>query len=403
MNRTRATLLRIHRWAGLFIAGFVMVAGLTGSLLAFLPELEAALNPHHRVAERPGAVFDPLAVREAVLQRLPDARVDQLPLHRDAGQALHLWIELPDAQRGGAPVTIALVLDPYSGAELSRRTTALWPLGRHNLMAFVYRLHYSLALGDFGLWLFGVAALVWTLDSVVGLWLTLPPPRTPRRSEAAHRRSWFARWRPAWQLKWHSSTFRRVFDLHRAGGLWGWLVMLAFAWSAVYFNLGDTVYRPVMDAVFGAPHALPMPEAPVGHGSAAAMSWPAALAQGRRLMAEQALAHGIAIRREQLLSLDEEGANFRYAVLSGRDVSERWGATAVRFDAVDGRLLAVDLPTGAHAGTTLTSWIVALHTAAFWGLAMKLLVCATGLAAALLSLAGVYVWWRKRNARRAAG
>ena len=35
-------------------------------------------------------------------------------------------------------------------------------------MAFVYRLHYSLALGDFGLWLFGVAALVWTLDSVVG-------------------------------------------------------------------------------------------------------------------------------------------------------------------------------------------------------------------------------------------
>ena len=75
----------------------------------------------------------------------------------------------------------------------------------------------------------------------------------------------------------------------------------------------------------------------------------------------------------------------------------------MRFDAVDGRLLAVDLPTGAHAGTTLTSWIVALHTAAFWGLAMKLLVCATGLAAALLSLAGVYVWWRKRNARRAAG
>lgn len=400
MTRTRATLLRIHRCAGLFIAGFLVVAGLTGSLLAFLPELEAALNPHHRVAEPPGAVFDPLAVREAVLQRLPEARVDQLPLHRDAGNALHLWIELPDASNGGAPVTTALVLDPYTGAELSRRTTELWPLGRHNLMAFVYRLHYSLALGDFGLWLFGVAALVWTLDSVVGLWLTLPPPRPPRRAAAPRRRSWLARWRPAWQLKWHSSTFRRLFDLHRAGGLWGWLVMLAFAWSAVSFNLGDSVYRPVMDAVFGAPPALPMPEAPVGAGGTAAMSWPAALAQGRRLMVEQASARGIAIRREQLLSFDDEGASFRYAVLSERDVSERWGATAVRFDAVDGRLLAVELPTGADAGTTLTSWIVALHTAAFWGLAMKVFVCATGVAVTLLSLAGVWIWWRKRAARR---
>ena len=57
-------------------------------------------------------MFDPLAVREAVLQRLPEARVDQLPLHRDAGNALHLWIELPDASNGGALVTTALVLDP---------------------------------------------------------------------------------------------------------------------------------------------------------------------------------------------------------------------------------------------------------------------------------------------------
>lgn len=401
MSRTRAVLVRVHRWAGLGIATFLVVAGLTGGLLAFLPELETALNPHHRVAEPPGAVFDPLALREAVQQRLPLARVEQLPLHCDAGQALHLWIELPDGAGDGEAVATALVLDPYSGAELSRRTTALWPLGRHNLMAFVYRLHYSLALGDLGLWLFGAAALVWTLDAFVGLALTLPPFTRPRpgTAEAPRRRSWLARWQAAWRLKRQASAFRRVFDLHRATGLWTWLVMLAFAWSAVYFNLGDAVYRPVMRAVFGDVPGVPPSGPQADVADRAAMPWPAALAHGRGLMAAQAAARGIAIRREQMLSLDGDAAEFRYAVLSDRDVSERWGATAIRFDAVDGRLLALELPTGEHAGTTLTSWIVALHTAAFWGRAMQIFVCAMGLAVSLLSLSGVYVWWRKRRAR----
>ena len=208
-----------------------------------------------------------------------------------------------------------------------------------------------------------------------------------------------ARWRPAWRLKWQASTFRRLFDLHRATGLWTWLVMLAFAWSAVYFNLGDAVYRPVMRAVFGDVPGVPPSGPQADVADRAPMPWPAALAHGRRLMAEQAAAHGMAIRREQMLSRDEDAAEFRYAVLSDRDVSERWGATAIRFDAVDGRLLALELPTGEHAGTTLTSWIVALHTAAFWGLAMQIFVCAMGLAVSLMSLGGVYVWWRKRRAR----
>ena len=98
-----------------------------------------------------------------------------------------------------------------------------------------------------------------------------------------------------------------------------------------------------------------MPEAPVGAGGTAidvvaggagagpAPGWPS-----------RTSARGIAIRREQLLSFDDEGASFRYAVLSERDVSERWGATAVPFDAVDGRLRGRRAPTGADAGTAAT-------------------------------------------------
>ena len=35
----------IHKWSGLFTAVFLIVAGVTGSLLAFENELEALVNP----------------------------------------------------------------------------------------------------------------------------------------------------------------------------------------------------------------------------------------------------------------------------------------------------------------------------------------------------------------------
>ncbi len=35
-----------HRYAGLAMAGFLVLVGLTGSLLAFLPEIDQALTPH---------------------------------------------------------------------------------------------------------------------------------------------------------------------------------------------------------------------------------------------------------------------------------------------------------------------------------------------------------------------
>ena len=47
------------------------------------------------------------------------------------------------------------------------------------------------------------------------------------------------RWKPAWLVKWRAGYFRLNFDLHRAGGLWFWLVLFIFAWSSV--NLVDSV------------------------------------------------------------------------------------------------------------------------------------------------------------------
>ena len=41
----RQTAVRIHRWLGLIIAGFLLSAGMTGAVLAWSDELEGLINP----------------------------------------------------------------------------------------------------------------------------------------------------------------------------------------------------------------------------------------------------------------------------------------------------------------------------------------------------------------------
>jgi len=66
----------LHRWLGLVLAGFLALAGLTGALLVWNQELDAALNPRLFRAEPPtpdAQPLDPLRLREIVQARHPQA------------------------------------------------------------------------------------------------------------------------------------------------------------------------------------------------------------------------------------------------------------------------------------------------------------------------------------------
>lgn len=265
-------------------------------------------------------------------------------------------------------------------------------------MPFVYRLHYQLALSTVGSYVFGVVALLWTLDCFVGAWLTFP---TRRRSttERTGGVSWWQRWAPAWRVRWGGGAKKVNFDLHRAGGLWPWAMLFVLAWSSVAFNLQE-VYHPVTKALLGMQDdvrdrlptiADPPPEPPMG--------WTAGLAAARAEMKALAQREGFSVLHEANIGYQADKGVFRYRVRSDRDVAERYGQTTVVIDARDGRLLGSFLPTGKAAGDTVTSWLLALHMAALWGWPMQVFVCVVGLAVALVSVTGVVIWWQRRRAR----
>lgn len=396
----RAALILAHRYAGLALAGFLFLAGLTGALLAWNDELDSRLNPslfHARAPAPDAEPLDPLHLRHLVAQAFPDTQVLYAPLTTAPGDAYVFYLQ---AASGASLANDQVFIDPYTGVILGVRKWGDISQGAKNLMPFIERLHYSLVLGDAGTYVFGIIALLWTLDCFAGAWLTLPPPAVS--PPTGRRRSWLARWTPAWKLRWTAGGYKRTFDLHRAGGLWLWFMLFVLAWSGVSFNLPG-VYEPVMKALFmhqPGESALPPPgaanpEPPIG--------WQAARATGRRLMADEARTHGFHTIEETGLQYDPWRTVYTYTVRSTLDVRERNGLTMVMFDANTGARLSAWIPTGAAAGDTLRSWLASLHMATMWGWPFKLFICVVGLMVAVLSVTGVMIWRRKQKGRLRSG
>jgi uncharacterized iron-regulated membrane protein len=381
----------IHRWAGLLMAGFLILVGVTGSLLAFNSEFERLISPQLYAAPRPGTVpLDAAALAERAEALVPKARAYSVSF-AEPDQVLVTMGPRSEPETGTDTLGFnQLFLDPYTGDELGRRTWGDISQGWINLMPFIYSLHFKLALGMTGFWIMGIVALVWTLDCFVGFYLTLP----------AGMSGFWRHWKPAWFIKWTAGAFRINFDLHRAGGLWLWAALLIFAWSSVYMNLSDTVYTWVTQAVLdyrlvGAElHDLPQPnENP-------RLDWRAALSTGEWLMAKQADIHGFTVERPMGLSFDSGKGLYSYKVRGGRDIQDRRGNTEVFFDGNSGEMRLMLLPSGQYSGNTVTSWLYALHEANVFGLPYRIFVCALGLGIVMLSITGVYIWWKKRRARK---
>lgn len=396
--------LLFHRYAGLGMAVFLVLVGLTGSILAFNQELNEWLNPQRdRVAVQSTPLLGPFALREIAQKLVPDGYNSYVDLHVKADRVYEIMFAPPvDSSTGkyGKTGYVTLKLDPYTGAELSRSDPSIyqpsyWPLHRGNIMDFIWHLHVQLVMGHTGSVVLGIVALVWVIDCFVGFYLTLPV-----RSASGHepRVSRISRWRTAWKVKWPTSFIRLNFDLHRAGGLLTWVMLFMFAWSSGTFNLPE-VFHPVNDFAFGKRPEWksqvvlsPRFDPPVDLRTA--------LTIGQQLMAEQSRVHRFKVLQDRYIAYNPEGHYYSFGV-NGDALFGVQDTTYITFDAEKQQVLFLYMPSGLHASVTLINWLSGLHTAAIWGLPYQVVVCVMGLVITMLSLTGVYIWWKKRVAKTA--
>src|SRR5687768_18529354 len=83
----RSALVLAHRWAGLFLAAFLFVSGLTGAIMSWDHELDEWLNPQLFEAKDIGGVAQsPLALAGQLEAADPRLLATRAPLGVEAGE-----------------------------------------------------------------------------------------------------------------------------------------------------------------------------------------------------------------------------------------------------------------------------------------------------------------------------
>ena len=397
----RALFVRLHRWAGLATALFLVLAATTGSVLVFKVELETIVNPHLFVAApSPGqadsGMLDAFVLRDTIERQFPHARADHMTFPVPGRSAMFFLMPRPDPSTGQAHPRPwdQVFINPHTGDILGGRKwgeiVSDGAFQKANLIPFIWRLHEAVALPHpWGKLLVGVIALIWTVDCFIGFVLTLPRGKPFGR-----------KWWPAWSIKRPAGAYRRTLDLHRAFSLWLWLALLVFAWSSVMLNLRDSVYTPVMETAFafddGRPAPLDTPRA------TPELDWRAAHAAAITAVAKLAAQHGFTVGRPDSLWYRPAVGAYMYRVHSDRDLGQHMGGVEVWIDGNTGAVMQTRVEAAGPSGNIISDWLTALHVADVFGLPYRLFVFALGLVIAMLSVTGVLIWWKKRQARTVA-
>lgn len=385
----RRILVVLHRWLGLGMALFLLIAGVTGALIAWERELDAWLNPElYQSRSQSSAHLDPLALAARVEHSDPRLVITQLPLQVQAGQTALLSVDgRVDPSTGKAHELgyDQLAVDPATGELQQRREWGKFALDRLHLMPFLYRLHYSLHLPDgfgvnLGIWLMGLCAIVWVVDAFIAIVIAFPSRKS---------------WRKSFAFRFGKGAYKLNFDLHRSGGVWTWFLMLALAITAVSMNFSREVVKPIVSlfspltpSPFDA-QATPTAE-PAAFDRQRVVELARADAQRRGIQAPAGALFHAPRRHLYGVGFFEPGAD-----RGDGGLGNPW----LYYDDRTGAPRGAELPGTGSAGDLFMELQFPLHSGRILGVPGRILITILGLGVAMLSVTGIVIWVRKRRAQ----
>jgi len=372
------SLVFLHRWSGIIAAALLIVAGITGSALAFRGELDRWLNREMLVVTPQGQALGADALMTRVQQRYPDAVISSVTRGAQADSAWMLFLSKPPSGRGGGemrapPFSPAIVyVDPYSGEITGTRNRGEFRLDRANLLGVLFELHHDLFLGLPGHWILGIASAVWIVLSLIGIYLAIKQGGGVRGAFLVNLRG----------------NLRRVLlDLHRSLGLISVVAVIAIALSGIYLNLRQEFTAMVR---WFSPVSAP----PERNWPNRQVSTPVGLERAITV-AEQSLPGS----RAQSVAINGTKAFYRVRLLLPDDRYER-GDTNVYVSMQDASVLDTRSLFGETAGDVFLGWQRPVHTGEVFGVTGKLIVLVIGLVPVFLGSSGIYLWlWRKLRRR----
>ncbi|WP_263359115.1 PepSY-associated TM helix domain-containing protein [Acidicapsa ligni] len=359
-------MFQIHLWVGIALCLYILVIGVTGSILVFESELEHAAYPGLWRASEPLAgqpAVDLPEVVETVMKTYPGQQITAAYLPDREGNNFEVFVHKGERFRY---VFIDANTGRIAGDINPDRSWLIW----------IIDLHFRLLGGRVGEILNGIGAaflLLLCATGVVIWWAGLK--HWTRGLKVDLSRSW-----------------RRInFDLHGAVGFWTLLILSMWAFTGVYF-------------------VWPKPiESFVNRFSSVASANPPKFIVPPRGNQPWADLHGMILSAQQ----SSPNAKFAGAFFPGSDKSALTLLMAraetrnftqmdyVYFDPAAGRQLALwHRGINDTWGGRFVFWLSPLHFGYDWGLAIKILWAALGCALPLLSISGVLMYWNRSLGKR---
>lgn len=386
----RKGLSGLHRWVSLMAGLVLVVLGLSGSLLVWQAELDAALNPGWFRAlpscEAP-TPEQPVARVLAVLERAaPGRQAGIVVAPHEAGAAYQVW-----ERRDGQGVRREHFIDAACGRYLGFRDRGVVRWDAAHVVPTVYELHRYFWSGESGATVAGTGGLV-----LFGLGLTGLVLAWPRQALR------FASWRRVLTIRWEAAPARRWWDVHRTVGLWLLPLLLLISLTGAALVFGNTA-RAWVSAV------LPMQaDARMARAKPAAANDERSDAASKEPIETRAAAlspdEWVAVAQQQFpaarwsrVTMPVGKGPVEVRLLQPGEPRADTGNTRVRLSPQGAVLNRYD-PLNAPAGNVLLNWMFPLHSAEAFGWALRGVWSVFGLVPALLLGTGLWLWWRRRRA-----
>ncbi|MGD9472945.1 MAG: PepSY-associated TM helix domain-containing protein [Novosphingobium sp.] len=376
-DRLRHWVRRLHLWLGLGLGGLLVLLGLTGSILAFYPELDALLHPEIRPETHVEGSGPPDWDRALATVRATYPEKDgpwRFEVTDQPGAIPARYYDPPE-RPGYAFRPMMVWLSPDGGAVLRRD---YW--GEYG-MTFIYDLHYRLLLGETGGKVLGWVGFALLALLLSGLWAWWP-------------RIWSrGSWTKALRFKPGAPPQRALRDWHKLTGLSGLGFLLILTVTGIMLELPDE-----SDAALGA-IGLPVDHSPHVHEQVAQTSISRVIPPSKAI--ETAMARLPGARLAWIETPPASGGTYRLRMQVPGDPSFRFPHSFVWVDGATGEALAVQDARKAASGSTVNNWVHPLHDGSAGGLVGRILATLTGLVPLVLFVTG-WMRWRARRRRDSA-
>jgi uncharacterized iron-regulated membrane protein len=353
----RKLVFNLHLYLALTAALFVILMGITGSLMAFEPEID-------RLLHRKQAYVTPVGARA-----LSFTEISAIVAGAFAGERMEAYFPSTSPELSCSVFVEksgAVYLNPYTGQVLGVREN------KPEFLDYVHQLHIRLGWqhqGDPGKkimsWI-GVAMLLLLLS---GLFLWWPVKRVTVQRGAGGRRFWF--------------------DLHNTVGIFSLLFLLTLTVTGIVIGFERTT-NPLLYKLTGSkPSEMPKTVPPPPPGAT-----PIPVDQALEI-ARNALPGATAFA---VIIPQAKGA-YRIALRFPEDRTPG-GRSRVMVDQYTGKVLFAEGSRTSPAGARVAIANRAIHTGDIFGIPSKTVMSLASLSLVLQACTGLVMWWKRIRAKK---